>query len=145
CAAAAGVRRHRVSKPSPRTGADVSTEREGDSLGQERDSPYSCSMNEPLDIATDGPTQVWTINLHHLGNAITAKAFVEAFGAAVGEANADTAIRVVILTGAGKIFSAGGNVKEMAGRAGMFGVSALDQRRAYIDGVQRIPRALSRL
>ena len=29
----------------------------------------------------------------------------------------------VILTGAGKIFSAGGNVKEMADREGMFGLT----------------------
>ena len=50
----------------------------------------------------------------------------------------------VILTGAGKIFSAGGNVKDMADREGMFGLDALDQRRAYIDGIQRIPRALAR-
>jgi enoyl-CoA hydratase/carnithine racemase len=102
-------------------------------------------MNSPLDIVTDGPTQVWTINMPHVGNAITDTGFIAAFEAAVDGANVDTAIRAVILTGEGKIFSAGGNVKEMADRTGMFGLDALDQRRAYIDGIQRIPRALSRL
>ena len=102
-------------------------------------------MNSPLDIVTDGPTQVWTINMPHVGNAITDTAFISAFEAAVDTANADTVVRAVILTGEGKIFSAGGNVKEMADRTGMFGLDALVQRRAYIDGIQRIPRALSRL
>lgn len=102
-------------------------------------------MSTPLHIATDGPTQLWTISMPAVGNAITGTEFIAAFEAAVDTANADTTVRAVILTGEGKIFSAGGNVKEMADRDGMFGLDALDQRRAYIDGVQRIPRALGRL
>lgn len=102
-------------------------------------------MDSPLDITTSGPTQVWTINLPNVGNAITDSSFICAFEAAVDAVNANTAVRAVILTGQGNIFSAGGNVKEMADRTGMFGLDALDQRRAYIDGIQRIPRALSRL
>jgi enoyl-CoA hydratase/carnithine racemase len=102
-------------------------------------------MSSPLNIVTDGTTQVWTINLPGVGNAITGKDFIAAFEAAVDDVNADTTIRAVILTGEGKIFSAGGNVKEMADRTGMFGLGALEQRRAYIDGIQRIPRALDRL
>lgn len=102
-------------------------------------------MNAPLDIAAGGPTQVWTINLPEVGNAITGHDFIAAFEGAVDAANADTSIRAVILTGAGKIFSAGGNVKEMADRDGMFGLDALDQRHAYIAGIQRIPRALDLL
>lgn len=99
----------------------------------------------PLDIVTQGAVRTWTINLPSVGNAITGKDVIAAFESAVDQANSDTAVRAVILTGAGKIFSAGGNVKEMADQAGMFGLSALDQRHAYIDGIQRIPRALSRL
>lgn len=105
-------------------------------------------MNNPVDpllITTDGPTQVWTINLPQVGNAITDPGFIAAFETAVDRANADTAIRAVILTGEGKIFSGGGNVKEMADREGMFGLDPLDQRHAYIDGIQRVPRALGRL
>jgi enoyl-CoA hydratase/carnithine racemase len=102
-------------------------------------------VNTPLRIETSGATQIWTIDMPHAGNAITDKGFITAFEAAVDDANADTAIRALILTGEGKIFSAGGNVKEMADREGMFGLDALDQRRAYIDGIQRIPRALGRL
>lgn len=102
-------------------------------------------MSGPLEVTANGATRVWTINLPEVGNAITDKAFISAFEAAVEGANADIGVRAVILTGEGKIFSAGGNVKEMADRRGMFGLDALDQRRAYIDGIQRIPRALGRL
>ncbi|OBK30541.1 enoyl-CoA hydratase [Mycobacterium asiaticum] len=102
-------------------------------------------MSNPLEISGTGPIRVWTINLPGVGNAITGKDVIAAFEAAVDSANADTEIRAVILTGEGKIFSSGGNVKEMADQAGMFGLSPLDQRHAYTDGIQRIPRALSRL
>ncbi|MGW0035413.1 crotonase/enoyl-CoA hydratase family protein [Gordonia sp. NPDC003376] len=102
-------------------------------------------MDIPLDIATAGSLQIWTINSPDVGNAITGLEFVKAFEAAVDAANADLDVRAIILTGAGTIFSAGGNVKEMADRTGMFGVDERAQRRAYVDGIQRIPRAFSRL
>lgn len=102
-------------------------------------------MSTALDISTNGPIRTWTINLPAVGNAITGKDVISEFEAAVDSANADTEVRAVILTGEGKIFSAGGNVKEMADQAGIFALSALDQRRAYVDGIQRIPRALARL
>lgn len=102
-------------------------------------------MTSPLDVHTDGPVQVWTISRPDVGNAITGKDIIAAFEDNVDAVNADNAVGAVILTGAGKIFSAGGNVKEMADRQGMFGLDAIDQRRAYIDGIQRIPRALGRL
>lgn len=102
-------------------------------------------MTSPLDVQSDGPVQVWTIALPDVGNAITGKDVIAAFEDNVDAVNGDNAVGAVILTGAGKIFSAGGNVKEMADRQGMFGLDAIDQRRAYIDGIQRIPRALGRL
>lgn len=99
----------------------------------------------PLVITTENAVAVWTIDRPHIGNAISDKEFVTSFETAVDAANRDASVRAVILTGAGKIFSAGGNVKEMADRAGMFGLDPLDQRYAYVDGIQRLPRALARL
>lgn len=98
-----------------------------------------------LRIERSGPTQVWTINLPEVGNAITDTGLIAAVEAAVDAANSDTTVRAAILTGEGKIFSAGGNVKEMADRDGMFGLDPIEQRHAYVAGIQRIPRALARL
>lgn len=103
------------------------------------------TASEPLLVSASGAVQVWTINLPQVGNAITGSDFIGAFEDAVDAANRDTTVGAVILTGSGKIFSAGGNVKEMADREGMFGLDAIDQRFAYVDGIQRIPRALARL
>lgn len=102
-------------------------------------------MSDAFTIATEGAVQLWTIDVPDAGNAITGADVIGAFELAVDVANRDHSVRAIVLTGSGKIFSAGGNVKEMADRHGMFGLSAIDQRRAYIDGIQRIPRALSRL
>lgn len=98
-----------------------------------------------LRIERSGPTQVWTINLPEVGNAITDTGLIAAVEAAVDAANSDTTVRAAILTGEGKIFSAGGNVKEMADHDGMFGLDPIEQRHAYVAGIQRIPRALARL
>lgn len=98
-----------------------------------------------LRIETAGAVQVWTISLPEVGNAITDAGLIAAFEAAVDAANSDTTVRAAILTGEGKIFSAGGNVKEMADRDGMFSLDPIEQRHAYVSGIQRIPRALARL
>lgn len=102
-------------------------------------------MSTPLKTVSDGPVQRWTLTLPEVGNAISGDEVVAAFESNVDAANRDTTVGAVILTGAGKIFSAGGNVKEMADQQGIFGLPPIEQRYAYTDGVQRIPRALSRL
>ncbi|MDY6810499.1 MAG: crotonase/enoyl-CoA hydratase family protein [Actinomycetota bacterium] len=101
--------------------------------------------HDPLLVTNDGAVRTWTINLPDAGNAISGAEFISAFDSAVDSANADPSVRAVLLTGTGKIFSAGGNVKEMADRQGMFGLDPISQRYAYVDGIQRIPRALARL
>ena len=58
------------------------------------------------------------------------------------EINDNMAIRAVVLTGEGSAFCAGGNVKDMRDRTGMFSGDPMDQADAYRKGIQRIPRAI---
>jgi enoyl-CoA hydratase/carnithine racemase len=61
------------------------------------------------------------------------------------EVNADLSVRVVVLTGAGPAFCAGGNVKDMRDRKGLFSGEPFDQANSYRNGIQRIPRAIRSL
>ncbi len=54
-------------------------------------------------------------------------------------------ISVLIVTGAGRAFSSGGNVKDMAAKEGIFGGSPLDIQQNYRTGIQRIPLSLYEL
>lgn len=57
----------------------------------------------------------------------------------------DKSIKVVILTGVGSAFCAGGNVKDMRDRGGIFGGSPYELRDSYRNGIQTIPLALYEL
>jgi enoyl-CoA hydratase/carnithine racemase len=59
--------------------------------------------------------------------------------------NADKSLRCAILTGAGKGFSAGGNVKAMQARVGSFAGNPAEVRDNYKNGVHMIVRALYNL
>lgn len=96
----------------------------------------------PLLVERSGHVETWTVNLPDQRNPISDPGVVEALCRQVAEVNADHAVRAVVLTGAGSAFSAGGNVKDMANRKGMFGGSPYELRDGYRNGIQRIPRAL---
>lgn len=83
-----------------------------------------------------------TLNRPDIHNAMSHQAMIEELVAACHEANHNPEIRVMILTGAGESFCAGGNIKDMRDRSGMFGGSAAEIEQAYRDGIQRIPKAL---
>jgi enoyl-CoA hydratase/carnithine racemase len=84
-------------------------------------------VTDTLLIERTENVQTWTINVPDAGNAITGADFIAAFESAVDAANDDTDVAAVVLTGAGRFFSAGGNVHEMARRTGVFGQDPLDQ------------------
>jgi len=57
----------------------------------------------------------------------------------------DHSIKAVVLTGSGASFCAGGNVKDMSERGGIFAGSPYQLRDSYRNGIQRIPTALYNL
>lgn len=78
-------------------------------------------------------------------NAISGLPMVEALLAALAEAEADPKARVILLTGAGPAFSAGGNIKAMGEGQGLVDAVPAMTRRNYRTGIQRLPVAFEAL
>lgn len=96
-------------------------------------------------VERDGPVVIATLNRPNERNAISETAHSEEIAAFCAEMARDTSVRAIVLTGAGSAFCAGGNVKHMAERQGMFAGSPYRQRNAYRTGIQLIPTALYEL
>ena len=77
-------------------------------------------------------------NLNALGGANDGHFFYDA----CQKINADSNVRCVILTGAGRAFSAGGDLKAMVEKTGTFAGSATDVREGYRKGIHQIIRSL---
>ncbi len=99
------------------------------------------SHSHPVLYQQDGGVVVLTLNEPTTRNAIS-PAIVEALVECTERINADLSVGCVILTGAGKGFSSGGNVKQMKERTSLFGGSPAEIRRRYQQGIQRIPLAM---
>lgn len=98
-------------------------------------------MSDDVLYAQEGGVVTLTLNQPETRNAIS-PAIVEALVSHCDRINRDMSVGCVILTGAGKSFSSGGNVKEMHERTGLFAGSPAEIRRAYQHGIQRIPTAM---
>lgn len=69
---------------------------------------------------------------------------IESLMAAFDVAEEDDDVRVVVLTGAGRAFSAGGDLKQMKDHSGMFAGDAVRLRSRYIRGIHQVPRRIAR-
>ncbi len=93
----------------------------------------------PIIYRQDGPIVTLTLNRPDDLNAFSEASMIDAFLACIDQIEAADDVRAVILTGAGKAFSAGGNVKHMRDRSDMFAGSPEDIRDAYLNGILRVP------
>jgi enoyl-CoA hydratase/carnithine racemase len=97
-----------------------------------------------LNYEQAGAIVTLTMNQPEARNALTGNTAVEEFVAATWRIAKDTSVRVVIVTGAGPVFSSGGNVKDMK----RFFDAAIEPaaiREEYRHGIQRLALALYNL
>ncbi len=83
-----------------------------------------------------------TLNMPETRNAITDPDLCDALCNAMHWLNKSPTIRCAILTGAGKAFSSGGNLRHMRDRSGIFAGNPMQIRDGYRGGIQRAARAV---
>jgi enoyl-CoA hydratase/carnithine racemase len=89
-----------------------------------------------------GHVALLTLNRPESLNALGAPGDGDAVAAACAQVNADRDIRCAVLTGAGRAFSAGGDLKAMKARQGAFAGAAVDLREGYRNNIHRLVRAV---
>ncbi|MGE4430808.1 MAG: crotonase/enoyl-CoA hydratase family protein [Sphingobium sp.] len=89
----------------------------------------------------DGGVLTITLNLPEQRNPVSDDAMVDALCAALEAADRDIGVRAVVLTGAGRAFSAGGNLKAMQvpDSGGLRAALPAQTRRNYRYGILRLP------
>lgn len=102
-------------------------------------------MSDFVMLEKDNGVAIVTLNSPETRNTLSDEHEYEAIGAACREIQRDKSIRAAILTGAGKAFCAGGNIKDMHERASSQSIPPVDERYAYKEGIHRIPLSLYNL
>jgi enoyl-CoA hydratase/carnithine racemase len=102
-------------------------------------------MSEFVIYEQAGHIVTLTLNMPESRNPISGKEMIDALENALQRIDDDDSVRVAILTGAGKAFSSGGDLRLMAKKGGVNDMSAYGVRKDYLRGIQRIPRAMERL
>ncbi len=97
------------------------------------------------DILYDADDAIATITLNRpeARNAYSDDMVTQLVGA-LDRADADADVRVVIITGEGSSFCAGGDLKAMRDETGMFQGDPVELRDKYLRGMQSIPRRFNR-
>ncbi len=99
-------------------------------------------MYTQIGYQQEGPLLWLVLKRSEARNALNTQ-MVEELLAALEQAEQDPEIRCLILTGEGESFCAGGDLKKMRAREGMFAGDPTELRGNYIRGLQRIPRRLA--
>ncbi|MEO0870575.1 MAG: crotonase/enoyl-CoA hydratase family protein [Pseudomonadota bacterium] len=95
-----------------------------------------------LEIERDGLVAQLTINRPDIMNPLGNPGDGDAFARICAEINRDLDIRCVVLTGAGRAFSAGGDVKAMRDKSGTFGGTPPAISDGYRENIHVMLRAL---
>ena len=98
-----------------------------------------------ITLEKQGSIAILTLNRPEMMNALGQEGDGVAIAAACAEIEADASIRCAILTGAGRAFSAGGDVKAMKARTGAFGGSPYDIREGYRRNIHKAVKAFYNL
>jgi len=93
-------------------------------------------------LTLDNRVALLTLNRHDVRNALTGTALVDDIVAVAEWVNLSDDVSVLVITGEGSAFSAGGNVKDMANRGGDFAGDVAEVAERYRRGIQRMPLAL---
>jgi len=80
-----------------------------------------------------------TLNRDDVRNALTGTALIDDIETTIRWINRTPEVSALIVTGAGRAFSAGGNIKDMQQRSGDFGGDVHRVQQNYREGIQRIP------
>lgn len=96
-------------------------------------------------LTLTGRVATLTLNRDDVRNELTGTRIADDIESVVDWLNGTPIISVLVITGAGRSFSAGGNIKDMRSRKGTFSGDALTVQQNYRIGIQRIPLALERL
>jgi len=98
-----------------------------------------------LELTIKNTHQLWvTLKNPDQMNAITIP-MIDSLTSVLNHADFDPQIRVVVLTGSGKSFCAGGDIKSMEEKSGMFAGESNELRSRYQHGIQRIPQCFDNL
>ena len=95
-----------------------------------------------IHIERRGPIELWTLDRADRLNALPDPQDGEAFARACEAVNADRDVRCVVLTGAGRAFSAGGDLRAMQEKRDLFEGDGVRIRDSYRRVVHRIVRSL---
>jgi enoyl-CoA hydratase/carnithine racemase len=95
-----------------------------------------------LKLEKRGGVALLTFDRPETLNALGAPGDGDAVASVCAEVNADRSLRCAVLTGAGRAFSAGGDVKAMQARSGAFAGSAVELREQYRSNIHRLVRAI---
>ena len=101
-------------------------------------------MSDPVLYRQQGRVAIITLNRPDTRNALSDD-LVPALIEALNRANDDAGVSCVVLTGEGKSFSSGGNLKEIRAMTQEKKLSTHELRNWYVDMIQQIPRTMAEL